>query len=561
MREEQSKTADAAARGRASLTAWLAAQPSNLFDDDSDLQAILKHHGLEARWPALQAAGAAVAGPLDRAVCENNLHRNLPVLDDYDAVGNYRPAIAHHPSHRAAGRLIYGTGVMAAYGEPVRPHRTVLSLFYLTAQAGEAGHNCPLACAAGAIRVLQELGTEDQRARYLGRLLDPNFDTNFTASQFLTEVQGGSDVGANALDATPVDPADRGPGGRWTLRGEKWFCSNADADVFIVTARVAAPEKGTAGLGLFLVPAVRADGRPNGFKIRRLKDKLGTRSMASGELDFVDAEAEAVGAVDDGFKNVILHVITTSRLYNATGCAAHARRAWVVASTYAQHRSAFGQPIADFASVRETLGWMRADATASLAGSLLLASLQERLDRGALSPAESAFFRVAVNLHKLRTASLAHEAVNRGIEVLGGNGAIESFSVLPRLLRDNVVYENWEGTHNVLRAQVLRDCLRYGVHQGFFATVATLLPEAERALLDADAAALDDCLSAPTELRELRFRPLADRMATWTMMAALAPIPSLAPHRALSGRHLWPLPIDEAHLARLGALMRPDPAR
>lgn len=555
MREDLSLT-DAARRGRASLTAWLEAQPANLYEDDADLQALLQHHGLEGRAPGLRAAGAAVAGPLDRAVRENNLHRNLPVLDEYDAVGNYRPAIAHHPSHTVAGRLIYGTGIMSAYGEATRPHRYVLSLFYLTAQAGEAGHNCPLACAAGAIRALQALGTEAQRERYLSRLLDPCFDTNFTASQFLTEVQGGSDVGANALQAAPIDPADRGPGGRWSLRGEKWFCSNADADVFLVTARVGPPEAGTAGLGLFLVPAQRADGRPNGFKVRRLKDKLGTRSMASGELDFADAEAEALGPVDDGFKNVILHVITTSRLFNATGCAGHARRAWVVASTYAQHRAAFGRPIAGFAAVRETLGWMRADAAASLAGSLLLAGLQERLDHGALSPAEAAFFRVAVNLHKLRTASLAHEAVNRGIEVLGGNGAIESFSVLPRLLRDNVVYENWEGTHNVLRAQVLRDCLRYGVHEGFFATLAGWLPAEEQGALAADAAALRACLEAPEALRELRLRPLADRMATWTMMAALAPIPALRAHRALSARHLSPAPIDAAYLAQLDALMR-----
>ena len=548
---------DAASRGRAALTAWLAAQPADLCADDAELQALLAVHGLGDRAPALSAAGRVVAGPLDAAVRENNLHRNLPVLDDYDAVGNHRPGVSHHPSWRTAGRLIYGTGIMAAYAEPRRPHRFILSLFYLTAQAGEAGHNCPLACAAGAIRVLQELGTPQQKARYLGRLLDPDFDQNFTASQFLTEVQGGSDVGANALEATPAGPdSGRGPGSRWTLRGEKWFCSNVDADVFVITARVAGPERGTAGLGLFLVPAVRADGRPNRVHIRRLKDKLGTRSMASGELDLLDAEAEAIGPVDDGFKNVIQHVITTSRLYNATGCAGHARRAWVVASTYAQHRAAFGRPIADFALVRETLAWMRADAAAMLAGSLWLAGMAEALDQGGLSPAEASFFRVAVNLHKLRTAQLAHEAVNRGIEVLGGNGAIESFSVLPRLLRDNVVYENWEGSHNVLRAQVLRDCARYGVHQGFFEVLTATLGPDDAAALAADRAALDALLAAPDALRDLGFRPLADRMATWVMLGGMRGVAGLQDCAALSRRHLGPLALDGDYLALISGLLR-----
>ena len=375
---------DARTRGRQDLVAWQSAQPSDLYADDAEFQALVAHHGLLERTDRYHETGRAVAGPLDRAVRENNLHRNLPVLDDWDGVGNFTSRVAHHPTWRTAGRLIYGTGIMEAYGEgQTPPHRYILGLFYLTAQAGEGGHNCPLACAAGAIRTLQALGTPEQKEQALSRLLDPDFDTNFTASQFLTEVQGGSDVGANAIEASPLDGDDRGPGSRWSIRGEKWFCSNADADVFLMTARVAPPETGTRGLGLFLVHRLGPDGRPNAFRIRRLKDKLGTRSMASGEIDFDGAVAEALGPVDGGFKNVMRLVINTSRVYNAIGCAAHARRAWVVASTYGQHRRAFGAPIGDFALVAETLAWMRADAVACLAGSLELAGMQERADVGA----------------------------------------------------------------------------------------------------------------------------------------------------------------------------------
>ncbi len=565
-------TGSAADAGRAALAAWLEAQPDDLYADDADLAALVAAHAMAGRAGALHAAGRAVAGPLDRAARDNDLTRNHPVLENWDGIGRWTASVAHHPSHREAGRAIYGTGIMTAYGEvgvdgrstgstPRRPtaaapHRYILTLFYLTAQAGEAGHNCPLACDAGAIRTLQHLGTAEQQAQFLPGLLDPDYDTNLTASQFLTEVQGGSDVGANAVRAEPIGTHDAGPGSQWSISGEKWFCSNADADVFLITARVDEPATGTRGLGLFLVPRVLPDGSLNGFRIRRLKDKLGTRSMASGEIDFASARATALGPVAEGFRNVMELVITTSRLFNAAGCAAHARRAWVVASTYAAHRTAFGRPIGQFPLVAETLAWIRADAVASLASTLMLAGLQEQVDEDVISPTDAAFFRIAVNLNKLQTSVLAHDAVNRGIEVLGGNGAIESFSVLPRLLRDNVVYENWEGSHNVLRAQVLRDCARLGVHEGFFDALRERLGEDHAEALAADRAALEALLGQPEALRDLGFRRLGTRMAIWVMLAAMAPVPALASAAHLTGRHLRELPLDEAYLAAVEDLQR-----
>jgi len=543
---------DAREQGRADLTAWQASQPDNLFTDDDALLALVEHHELGDHRERLSAAGQTVAGPLHAAAVQNNLHRNLPVLDAWNGVGVYTAEVAHHPSWRQAGKLIYGTGIMGLYGQAPVSHRAILSLFYLTAQAGEAGHNCPLACDAGAIRSLSALGTDSQRARYLGPLLDPDFDTNFTASQFLTEVQGGSDVGANAVVARPISGGNEA-GSAWTIHGEKWFCSNADADVFIMTARPEGGPSGTRGLGLFLVPRVKPDGTLNQFRFRRLKDKLGTRSMASGEMDFDGAYAEAIGPVDDGFKSVMQLVITTSRLYNASGCAAHARRAWVIASTYAQHRRAFGGPIEQFSVVRQTLAWMRADAAGCIASTLWLAGMLEQLDAGAISDRDAAFFRVAVNLNKMATAVLAHDAVNHGIETLGGNGAIESFSMLPRLLRDNVVYENWEGSHNVLRAQVLRDCARLGVHEGFFAVLAERLGAES---VESDRAEMDAVLQLEPELASLRFRPLAMRLSVRIMDAAMASIPSMKPHRAMLQRHLTPPKLDADHLALIDALQR-----
>ena len=462
--------------GRTLLEGWRESQPDNFFVADRNLHRLLTFYwGEEAyreRLPRLYRFGAVSATVVDRAARTVNEDENLPRLDRYNGIGERIEAVDFHPAHHEAGRAIYGSGVMAVHEEPGN-NLLSLALFYLSALNGEAGHNCPLAMTAGLIRVLQAVGSPQLKQAYLPGLLNPEYGENYTGAQFLTEVQGGSDVGANATTATPLDP---GAEGTWLLNGEKWFCSNVTADLALVTARVPAQGEGTAGLGLFLMPRVLPDGTLNSYYIRRLKDKLGTRSMATGEVEFRDALAYQVGDVGAGFRNVMIYVINTSRIFNGVGCAGNARRAYMDAWRYATYRRAFDRPIIHFPLVQELLAKMRSDATAILSGSLRIVHTLDEIETGKKDDvATGSFLRMALNLNKVRSAILAHEVVNQGIEVLGGNGAIADFSVLPRLLRDNVVYENWEGTHNVLLAQVQRDMRRYAVHEPFMMLVQEML--------------------------------------------------------------------------------------
>ena len=514
---------DAAEQGRADLAAWRAGQPSNFYEADDLLKRLIPDE-------RLRAFGAVAAGPLDAAVIENNRPESLPSIETHD--------VLHHPSYHRAGELIYGSGVMAAYATLPNPHPFILSLFYLSSHVGEGGHNCPLACTAGAIRALQAIGTEPQRTAWLPRLLRPVYGEHAAAAQFLTEVQGGSDVGANAVEAR------RQPDGSFAITGEKWFCSSADASLFLMTARPEGAAPGTSGLGLFLVPR-EVSGAPNGFRLRRLKDKLGTRSMATAEIEFDAARAEALGPIEAGFRNTMDLVIGTSRLYNAFACAAAAHRAYLVARGYAEHRRAFGQPILRYPLVRETLAMILADAEAALAGSFWLAQVQERVDAGSATDGEKAFLRMGLNLNKVRTADLSHGAIRRGIEVLGGNGAIETFSVLPRLLRDNVVFENWEGTPHTLRMQVLRDAGR-GMHEGFFAMLEERLG---RERLRSDREALERSVR---EQDTLLLRRVCDRLGTWIHLAALEGTddPGIRARAELSARtHLREDPADAGYAA------------
>jgi acyl-CoA dehydrogenase len=380
----------------------------------------------------VEAATTVFMSVVEEAVAE--AERNPPRLVD--------GRVEFHPAYHRAGRAIWATGVVGA--EP----REQASLLYRLSQAGEGGHTCPVVCTAGLVRTLRTHGSEELRRRFLPPLLETDYDRAQRGAQFLTERHGGSDVGANRVEAVPY-------GDVWRLHGEKWFCSVADADQFVVTARPRGAPAGTRGLGCFLV--ARAGG---GFRIRRLKDKLGTRALATGEIEFEGAPAYPLGPLEDGFKTAV-GVLNTSRWLNAVGSAGLMRRAFDVAAEFARERVAFGGPIARFPLVRENLAVMKTEAAAALASTNHVTDFVACIDAGEASDGDVLAHRVLVNANKFVTSLAATQMCRRGIEALGGNGTIEDFSPLPRLYRDAIVFESWEGTHNVLCAQVLRDLARF----------------------------------------------------------------------------------------------------
>jgi len=358
-----------------------------------------------------------------------------------------------------AGRIVWAAGMLRSALEPGHSFEQA-NLMYLVSLEGEMGHMCAATCTTGLIRVLRRSGSQALQDGYLPPLTELDYDRAARGAQYLTEVQGGSDVGAIASQVIPAGD------GTYRINGEKWFCSVADADLFLLLARPADADAGTAGLGCFLVPRA-VNGTPNGFSIRRLKNKLGTTSMASAEIDFTDSVAYLVGGIDDGFKIMVTGMLNSSRWLNAIGNVGIMRRAYVEAANYAAVRTAFGQRIGDFPLVRSQLATIKAEWLAALHSTWALTQLDEAVDLASagvsVPEADVGFHRYLVNANKLGCALAATTAVRRAIEVLGGNGTIEDFSVLPRLLRDAVVYEQWEGTHNVLTAQVLRDMGKLGL--------------------------------------------------------------------------------------------------
>jgi acyl-CoA dehydrogenase len=515
-------------RARAALSDWRSERDRNTWDDDAFFRGLIDRlagggsdGGLADE---LRALADRLDAELDDRVARCNRDENLPRVERYDADGRPIERVVFHPDHHEVGRVFWGSGALALLGEPGHEVATGARL-YLLDQHGEAGHACPVACTAGAIRLLRDVGSDDQRRRFMPGLLDPDYDRRLHAAQFVTEVQGGSDVGLNEVRAVP----DQSTPGGWRLFGEKWFCSVADAGLFVVSARPEGAPAGTRGLGLFLVPR-EIDGRPNGFALRRLKVKLGTRSMPTGEIEFDGAAAEPIGELGDGFRNLVGIVLDTSRFHNAVAACGLMRRAFTEARAYARRRIAFRQAIIDFPSVQAILARMKTRSRAAAATTFRLLEQTDRVDVGSGGDGLRAARRIGVMVNKYWTAIQASRTTRDGIEVLGGNGTIEDFTILPRLYRDAIVIESWEGTHNTLCAQILRDFRARGLHRPWLeqleCEIGELPQNPTREIAEALLADVRRRVERVVDTDEVSaaawIRDVVDRMAVLTDWAALA---------------------------------------
>lgn len=425
--------------------------------------------------PQLEAMGAAAStrvDPLARVA-----DRQGPVHRPFDALGRRVDEIVHGPAYREMEEVAYGSGMVALKYEPeVRQahpasgHVLGYALGYLFAQA-ESSLYCPLCMTDGVARVLERHGSVEQRARVIPHLAARDPRRLWRGAMFLTEKQGGSDVGQVATRA------ERTANG-WRLWGEKWFCSNVDAEAILALARPDGAPEGTRGLGLFLVVRDARRGTLPGLRIERIKEKLGVRSMATGEVTFEGAPAELVGAVDHGFK-AMTDMINLSRLYNAVASVAVLRRAALEATRYLRRRRTFGQAAIGHPLVRQNLADLHAE---QIAAAHLVFQTAEHLDRADAGAAlDARRVRLLTPIAKYFTARLAVWGASEAIELLGGNGYIEDF-VTPRLLRDAQVLPVWEGTTNILLLDALRACRKERSHELLLEDVRARCAEAPAAL-------------------------------------------------------------------------------
>lgn len=461
--------------------------------------------------PLLAELGALAAGDLDRQAALADAHP--PRLVPYAPDGTRVDAIEYHPAHDRAASLAYERFGLAAmshrpgvHGWPTKiPHTVKYALSYLYVQS-EFGMACPLSMTDSAARILR-LFDPDRYAAEIAALSSTDPELRATGAMFMTEQQGGTDVGLTQTLAT-----DRGT--HWTLTGKKWFASNPAADVILTLARVPGQGEGTRGLGMFLVPRLRPDGTRNALRIDRLKDKLGSRSIASGEVTLEEAYATPVGQLTHGFRQMA-EMLNVSRLSNAMRATALMRRAVRESLDHTRTRHVFGKPLFDQPLMRATLLPMILDTEAALALVLEAAARLTAADDG--DEAAQALVRVLTPLAKYTLCKRARTVTGEAMEIRGGNGYIEDW-VNPRLVRDAHLGSIWEGSSNVIALDVLRCMRRFGSHRTLADTYGDRGPVKHRWELLREQG--DALLELPAEEQEMRIGRYADRL-THAVMATL----------------------------------------
>ncbi|NDW02256.1 acyl-CoA dehydrogenase family protein [Salipiger sp. PrR002] len=435
--------------------------------------------------PQLERMGALVGDRLEQLALAAD--KNPPTLSLRDRTGAAVQRIEKHPAYEELERYAFGEFGLAAmshrggvFGTPDKLHPMAkYALVYLFVQA-EFGLCCPLSMTDSLTRTLRKFGSNELVSRYLDRLTSQDMDNLFQGAMFMTEQAAGSDVGA-------VETVARQQDGGWKLYGDKWFCSNPDAALAMVLARPEGGESGTRGLSLFLLPRHLPDGRLNDYRIIRLKDKMGTRSMASGEIVLEGAEAYLVGEAGQGFKQMT-DMINMSRLANGVRSAGLMRRSVAEALHISRHRRAFGKSLMDMPLMRRQLAKMLLAAEQGRSMVFHTAQVLDAADRGDAEKAK--VLRILTPLVKFRACRDARKVAGDAMEVRGGCGYIEEWSDA-RVLRDAHLGSIWEGTSNIVALDVLRAARREGAFDALDAHLRACLSEIDAPLAERLGAALD----------------------------------------------------------------------
>jgi acyl-CoA dehydrogenase len=478
----------------------------NQYEDDrvlrSYLARVLPEPMLSEIEPALRELGRLAGGELYQMQLADRL--NEPALTEWDAWGNRIDTVEVTTLWREAERIAVTYGLVATayeqrHGSLSRVHQCALA--YLFTPSTDI-YSCPLAMTDGAVHTLLSSGNQALIERAVPHLISRNPEDFWTAGQWMTELTGGSDVGASQTVAVPgssdqvqspkanvhpFNPKLERPDpslithhsslDTWRLYGNKWFASAITSQIALTLARPEGNPPGGRGLALFYVELRDSDGRLRNIQINRLKDKLGTRKVPTAELTLVGTPAQLVKGTTDGVRN-IAPLLNITRLWNGISAVALMRRGLALAFDYARKRTAFGAPLAEKPLHVDTLAGLQAEAEAAFHLAFYVAELtgraethirtesaSDRLERPLVSnpPAaiaeidedETLLLRLLTPVMKLTTGKQAVQVLSEVVEAFGGAGYVEDTG-LPQLLRDSQVLPIWEGTTNVLSLDTLR---------------------------------------------------------------------------------------------------------
>ncbi|NWJ06670.1 ACD11 dehydrogenase, partial [Crypturellus undulatus] len=380
---------------------------------------------------------------------------NPPVFRQYDAWGQRLDHIITCSAWKRMKEISAEEGLVAEayerkYSNWSRVHQAI-KLYLFSNFSG--GFNCPLAMTDGAAKVIESLGISGSLKHAFDHLTSRDPKKFWTSGQWMTERRGGSDV-ADGTETLAI----KQPDGTYHLHGFKWFTSAADSDVTLTLARKADAQgrvkQGSGGLSLFFLKVQDEDGKLNNIKVQRLKDKLGTRQMATAELWLDGAKAELISAEGRGVAS-ISHMLNITRIHNTVGAVAAMRRMISLSREYALRRVAFGKLLKDHPLHMQTIARMEVQTRGAFLLAMEVVRLLGLVETNMASEQDKLLLRLLVPVAKLYTGKQAAAVVIEAMESFGGQGYMEDTG-LPVIVRDALVLPIWEGTTNILSLDVLR---------------------------------------------------------------------------------------------------------
>jgi len=449
---------------------------------------------LEAEQQWWRDEGVPISNNIDRA--------GTPWVRMFDRFGKRVDEILYAPEYQTILRRGYRAGTVWRALE----EKSLVSTYQLmyTISFYDPGVCCPYTVSLGTAVPLAKYGSPELQARFLPHLLRKD-DSVWQGATWMTEVAGGSDLGA------AVKTIARAAGNAWRLTGDKYFTSNANAELAVAAARPEGAPDGVRGLALFLVPRYREDGSLNCF-IRRLKDKIATRSVPTGEIELRDSEGYLLGSADAGIY-LILEVLNLSRVANSVVSVALAQRAMAGALTYSEGRTAFGKRILDHPLLHHQFE-SRMKALRS-AFALAWESVQLLDEVWMQRPPYSDryhLFRLVAHLAKYWTAEFAVDTAKWAMEVHGGLGVLAEFSV-ERWLREAMILAIWEGTSHRQILDGLEVMERKQAHKMLMQHLAQIVPAPDLQEFESE---VDRLLKLPAAEKEAQAESLFRRLAIFT---------------------------------------------
>jgi len=395
-------------------------------------------------------------------------HVSPPRLNMWDVTGNRLDWVQLNPAHRDMLYHLMDTGIVHRTFTENSPWQLHYAMGYLIA---DPGIFCTITLTNQTAYALYKYGTPELKSKFLARFLEKDGSKAWFGATFYTEIQGGSDLGANRARA--VEDGDR-----WQISSEeKYFASNAGiADGALVTARPEGRPEGPKGLALFFVPALRTDGTAN-YTIRRLKEKLATRAVPTGEVVLQNSEAYLLGSPETGIYQA-MEILTLARLANAMGALGIARKAYLEALFYTQNRNSFGEALIAHPLIKRDLLEMEAEIEANL---LLGMKAIEAFDKSwkAMPPytEDYDYARLLAHILKNMSAEMSAVVTQTAMELHGGIGFLEDFPVA-RWHREALITPIWEGGSNIQALDMLESLVKKQAHLRLFSELEPVLVRA-----------------------------------------------------------------------------------